>query len=159
MTTPSAQASPKGLTAATRRMARHYAMQALYQWQMAGSGINVIEAEFRTDNDMSKVDVDYFHEILHAVPEQLSELEAQFTPFLVDRSLDELDAITRALLRMATYELKARIDVPYKVVINEAVSLAKKFGAEDSHKFINGVLDKTAAILRAPEVNAERKSR
>lgn len=149
----------KGHTAATRRMARHYAMQALYQWQMAGSSINAIEAEFRTDNDMSKVDVDYFHEILHAVPEHLSELEALFTPFLVDRSLAELDAITRALLRMATYEFKFRIDVPYKVVINEAVSLAKKFGAEDSHKFINGVLDKTAAVVRALEVNAERKSR
>lgn len=149
----------KGHTAATRRMARHYAMQALYQWQMAGSTINAIEAEFRTDNDMSKVDVEYFHEILHAVPEHLSELEALFAPFLVDRSLAELDAITRALLRMATYELKYRIDVPYKVVINEAVSLAKKFGAEDSHKFINGVLDKTAAVVRALEVNAERKSR
>lgn len=149
----------KGHTAATRRMARHYAMQALYQWQMAGSTINAIEAEFRTDNDMSKVDVEYFHEILHAVPEHLSELETLFAPFLVDRSLAELDAITRALLRMATYELKYRIDVPYKVVINEAVSLAKKFGAEDSHKFINGVLDKTAAVVRALEVNAERKSR
>lgn len=149
----------KGHTAATRRMARHYAMQALYQWQMAGSTINAIEAEFRTDNDMSKVDVEYFHELLHAVPEHLSELEALFMPYLVDRSLAELDAITRALLRMASYELKFRIDVPYKVVINEAVALAKKFGAEDSHKFINGVLDKTAAVVRAVEVNAERKGR
>lgn len=149
----------KGHTAATRRMARHYAMQALYQWQMAGSSINAIEAEFRTDNDMSKVDVEYFHEILHRVPEHLSELEELFSPYLVERSLDELDAITRALLRMAAYEFKYRIDVPYKVVINEAVALAKKFGAEDSHKFINGVLDKTAADVRALEVNAERSRR
>lgn len=151
--------SDKSLTAATRRMARHYVMQALYQWQMAGSSINRIEAEFRTDNDMSKVDVDYFHELLHGVPEQASELDASYQPYLVDRSLDELDAITRALLRMASYELKNRIDVPYKVVINEAVSLAKKFGAEDSHKFINGVLDKTASQVRALEVNAERGKR
>jgi N utilization substance protein B len=156
MTTPSAQAVQKGHTAAIRRMARHYAMQALYQWQIAGSSINAIEAEFRTDNDMSKVDVEYFHEILHSVPQHLSELEALFTPYLVERSLDELDPITRALLRLATYELKFRIDVPYKVVINESVALAKKFGAEDSHKFINGVLDKTAAVVRAIEVNAER---
>lgn len=155
----SSSGQQKGHTAATRRMARHYAMQALYQWQMAGSSINAIEAEFRTDNDMSKVDVEYFHEILHAVPEHLSELEALFAPYLVERSLDELDAITRALLRMATYEFKYRIDVPYKVVINEAVALAKKFGAEDSHKFINGVLDKTAADVRALEVNAERNPR
>ncbi|MFO1388202.1 transcription antitermination factor NusB [Cellvibrio sp.] len=146
----------KGQLAATRRMARHYAMQALYQWRMAGSSINAIEAEFRVDNDMSNVDLEYFHEILHGVPEHLSELEAAFEPFLVERSLVELDPVTQALLRMATYELKFRIDVPYKVVINEAVSLAKKFGAEDSHKFINGVLDKTAEILRAIEVKAER---
>jgi N utilization substance protein B len=144
----------KGHTAATRRMARHYGMQALYQWQMAGASINAIEAEFRTDNDMTHVDVDYFHEIIHGVPEHLSELDAIYLPFMVERTIVELDAITQSLLRLATYEFKYRIDVPYKVVINEAVSLARKFGAEDSHKFINGVLDKTAAILRAPEVKA-----
>ncbi len=142
---------------AARRKARHYAMQALYQWQMAGSSLNAIEAEFRTDNDMSKVDVDYFQELLHKVPNCLTELEAAFSPHLQERSLDELDPITRALLRLACYELKYRLDVPYKVVINEAVSLAKKFGATDSHKFINGVLDHTAVELRAVEVQATRK--
>jgi transcription antitermination protein NusB len=146
----------KGLTAATRRMARHYAMQALYQWKMAGANISTIEAEFRTDNDMTNVDVDYFHEILHGVPKHLSDIEATFDPFLVERAQHELDPITRALLQMSTYELVHRIDVPYKVVINEAVSLAKKFGAEDSHKFINGVLDKTAAVVRAAEVKANK---
>ena len=146
----------KSTVAATRRMARHYAMQALYQWKMAGSTLNTIEAEFRVDNDMSHVDVEYFHEILHGVPEHLSDIEATFEPFLVERSLAELDPVTQALLRMSTYELKFRIDVPYKVVINEAVSLAKKFGAEDSHKFINGVLDKAAAVVRAVEVKANK---
>lgn len=141
---------------AARRKARHYAMQALYQWQMSGSPINTIEAEFHTDNDMSKVDTAYFHEILHGVPGQISELQASFAPFLQGRSQDELDPVTLALLRLATYELKQRLDVPYKVVINEAVALAKKFGAADSHKFINGVLDRTAAELRAVEVNASR---
>lgn len=151
--------TPKGLTAATRRMARHYAMQALYQWKMAGSSLNAIEAEFRVDNDMTNVDVEYFHDILHGVPQHLSELEELIEPFLIERAVHELDAITQALLRMSAYELKYRIDVPYKVVINEAVSLAKKFGAEDSHKFINGVLDKAAAVTRAVEVNANNKSR
>lgn len=146
----------KGHIAATRRMARHYAMQALYQWKMAGASINAIEAEFRVDNDMSNVDLEYFHEVLHGVPEHLSDLEATFEPFLVERALNELDPVTEALLRMSTYELKFRIDVPYKVVINESVSLAKKFGAEDSHKFINGVLDKTAAVVRAVEVKANK---
>jgi transcription antitermination protein NusB len=116
---------------AARRMARHYAMQGLYQWQMAGNTLNAIEAEFRTDNDMKNVDVEYFHELLHGVPKHLSEVEELFSPFLVERDLSELDPITEALLRMASYELKYRIDVPYKVVINEAVSLAKKFGAEE----------------------------
>lgn len=142
---------------AARRKARHYAMQALYQWQMAGSTLSAIEAEFRADNDMSKVDVPYFQELLHTVPKQLTELEAAFGPHLQERSLDELDPVTQSLLRLATYELKSRLDVPYKVVINEAVSLAKKFGATDSHKFINGVLDRTAADLRAVEVQATKK--
>ena len=152
----STSTSPKGATAATRRMARHYAMQALYQWQMAGSSLNAIEAEFRTDNDMKNVDVDYFHDLLHGVPKHLSELEALFAPYRVERALSELDPVTQALLRMACYELQHRIDVPYKVVINEAVSLAKKFGAEDAHKFINGVLDKVSAQVRALEVKAHR---
>lgn len=140
---------------AARRKARHYAMQALYQWQMAGSALNVIEAEFRVDYDMKPVDVQYFHELLHETPAQLSELESVFGKHLQNRALKELDPVTLALLRMATYELKNRIDVPYKVVINEAVSLAKKFGAADAHKFINGVLDKTALELRSVEVKAD----
>ncbi|NIB39050.1 transcription antitermination factor NusB [Pseudomaricurvus alkylphenolicus] len=143
---------------AARRKARHYAMQALYQWQMTSAAINVIEAEFHTDNDMSKVDTDYFRELLHKIPQQLSDLDGAYTGFLQERDADELDPITQALLRLATYELKERIDVPYKVVINEAVSLAKKFGATDSHKFINGVLDKVAEKHRAVEVQATRKS-
>jgi transcription antitermination protein NusB len=148
--------SQKGLTAATRRMARHYAMQALYQWQMAGANLTAIEAEFRVDNDMTNVDVDYFHDILHGVPKHLSDIEAAYGPYLVERAQHELDPITQALLRMSGYELCYRLDVPYKVVINEAVSLAKKFGAEDSHKFINGVLDKTAASVRRVEVKANK---
>ncbi len=132
-------------------------MQAIYQWQMTSNPLNVIEAEFHTDNDMSKVDVDYFHEIFHAVPAQIDELDDYFVPYLKGMTLAQLDPITLALLRMACYEFKERIDVPYKVVINEAVNLAKKFGAADSHKFINGVLDKVAASLRATEVNAAKK--
>jgi len=145
-------------TPASRSKARHYAMQALYQWQMAGSSLSDIEAEFRSDNDMKNVDLDYFHELLHEVPKQLTALEASFEPHLIERALNELDPVTESLLRMSTYELTARLDVPYKVVISEAVALAKKFGATDSHKFINGVLDRAAVTLRAVEVQAERKS-
>lgn len=134
-----------------RKKARHYLVQALYQWRMSGKSLVDIEAEFRTDNDMSKVDADFFHEVLHSVPKKLDEIEAAFEPRL-DRKLAELDPVELAVLRLGTYELLYRLDVPYKVVINEAVSLAKKFGATDSYKYINGVLDKVAADKRAIEV-------
>jgi N utilization substance protein B len=140
---------------AQRRKARHYALQALYQWHMASSPPRTIEAEFRTDYDFSVVDLEYFQALLHGVPPLAEELDALYGP-LLDRELRELDPIERCLLRMGSYELRERIDVPYRVVINEAVSLAKKFGAADSYKYINGVLDKLAAQLRGPEVSAAR---
>ena len=139
--------------AAERRKARHYGMQALYQWYMAGAPLSDIEAEFRADYDFSHVDLAYFQALLHGVPAKVDELEAAFGP-LLDRRLEELDPIERTLLRMGTFELLERPDVPYKVVINEAVALAKKFGATDSHKYINGVLDRAARQLRKVEIEA-----
>tara|TARA_R110002110_G_scaffold26911_1_gene98447 strand:- start:69976 stop:70428 length:453 start_codon:yes stop_codon:yes gene_type:complete len=140
--------------AAERHKARHYAMQALYQWHMAAAPVNQIEAEFRADYDFAHVDLEYFQALLHGVPASVTELEAVFEP-LLDRKLDDLGPIERSLLRMGTWELQQRIDVPWKVVINEAVSLAKKFGATDSHKYINGVLDKVARQLRKAETEAD----
>ncbi len=137
---------------ALRSKARHYAMQALYQWQMTKNSLNGIEAEFRTDNDMSKVDVDYMHELIHKVPASISVIETDFLPHVNELALDEIDPISLAILRLSVYEMHYRLDVPYKVVINEALNLAKRFGATDSHKFINGVLDKVAPRLRADEV-------
>ncbi len=142
---------------AARRKARHYGMQALYQWHMTQAAPHIIEAEFRTDNDMTHVDTDYLHELVQKIPEMTDDLDQSYQPFLQDRNLEELDAITKALLRIAAYELTHRIDVPYKVVINEAVALGKKFGAVDSFKFINGVLDQLAVKLRSAEVKAERR--
>ncbi len=139
--------------AAERRKARHYGMQALYQWEMAGASLADIEAEFRADYDFSHVDLEYFQALLHGVPACVDELEARLEP-LLDRKLDDLDPIERTLLRMGTYELASRPDVPYKVVINEAVALTKKFGATDGHKYINGVLDKVARELRKVEIDA-----
>ncbi len=136
---------------ALRAKARHYAMQALYQWSITQSPLNVIESEFHADNDMTHVDVEYFHELVHGVPEHLAQLETDFLPFVNDITLDKIDPITMALLRMSCYELRFRLDVPYKVVINESLRLAKKFGATDSYKFLNGVLDKVASRLRAAE--------
>ncbi|WP_300656354.1 transcription antitermination factor NusB [Pseudomonas sp.] len=139
-----------------RRQARTLAMQALYSWHMAGQSLNEIEAQFRVDNDFSAVDGAYFHEILHGVPRQKSEIDGLFEP-LLDRPLDEIDPVELAILRLSTYELKNRIDVPYRVVINEGIELAKVFGATDGHKFVNGVLDKLAPRLRADEVRANRR--
>ena len=137
--------------AAQRRKARHYGLQALYQWTLSGASPSDIEAEFRVDNDFRHTDGEYFSAVLKGVVDDVDGLESLFEPVL-DRTLDELDPIERNLLRLGTFELRDRIDVPYKVVISEAVALAKKFGATDSHRYINGVLDKVARELRQIEL-------
>jgi N utilization substance protein B len=131
-------------------------MQALYQWHMAGQSLNEIEAQFRVDNDFSGVDGAYFHEILVGVARQKTELDESFSVFL-DIPLEELDPVELAILRLSAWELTSRVDVPYKVVINEGIELAKVFGATDGHKFVNGVLDKLAPVLRAAEVKANKR--
>lgn len=138
-----------------RRQARSLALQALYQWEMSGSTVTDIEAEFRAEQDLSRADVALFVDLLHRIPAQVSVLDEQVLPFL-DRKLDDLDPIELTILRIGGFELKERIEVPYKVAINESVNLAKTFGATDSHKYINGVLDKLARVLRPLEVNAPR---
>ena len=137
--------------AAQRRKARHYGLQALYQWTLSGASPSDIVAEFRVDNDFRHTDGEYFSAVLKGVVDDVDGLESLFEPAL-DRTLDELDPIERNLLRLGTFELRDRIDVPYKVVISEAVALAKKFGATDSHRYINGVLDKVARELRQIEL-------
>jgi N utilization substance protein B len=129
-------------------------MQALYQWQMAGQDAATIYDQFLDDQDMSKVDVTYFHELLCQVPHCLTAIDTSLVPFL-DRPLEQVDPVERAILRIAVYELTYRPDIPFRVVINEAVEIAKKFGAEQGHRFVNGVLDKTAHRLRPSE--GERK--
>jgi N utilization substance protein B len=141
---------------ATRRVARCLAMQALYQWHMAGQSLNEIEAQFRVDNDFNSVDGAYIHEILHGVPTQKTELDELIAPCL-DRPLEELDPVELAILRLSTYELSSRLDVPYRVVINEGIELAKVYGATDGHKFVNGVLDKLAPQLRQAETNSSKR--
>lgn len=138
---------------AERRKARHYAMQALYQWYMAQASLGEIEHEFTQEYDFAHVDLAYFQALLHQIPGCVDELDAALVP-LLDRPIDDLDPIEHTLLRMGMFELTERIDVPYKVVINEAVALAKKFGATDSHKYINGVLDKAARQIRKVEIDA-----
>lgn len=132
---------------AARRKARKLAVQAIYSWQLSQNSMSDIEAQFLTDNDTSKVDVDYFLALVRGVAGQSSMLDEALEPFL-DRPLKDLDQVERSVLRLAAYELRERLDVPYKVAINEAIELAKSFGADDSHRFVNGVLDKAIDSLR-----------
>ncbi len=135
-----------------RTMSRRRAVQAIYQWQEAGQDIADIDEQFMTEQDMSRADVAYFQELLHKVPRYIDELDSCLVPYL-DREIDELDSIERAVLRIGAYELKYRIDVPYRVVINEAVQSAKVYGADQSHKYVNGILDKVATVLRKKEIS------
>ena len=140
-----------------RRNARYYALQALYQWQLSGTSAHEIETEFLAHHITKKIDLDYFKEILHTVTQQFKEFDNQITPFL-HRPIDELDPIELAILRLATYELSKRPDVPYRVAINEALELAKKFGSIEGYKFVNGVLDQAAKKLRAVEIAGNKKT-
>jgi len=142
-----------------RRGARMKALQALYQWDMAGGNVSSIVEYFRSSQpDMDTIEHAYFEELVHGVPEQLSQLDNHLQPHL-DRPLDQLDPIERCVLRAGVYELANRPDVPYRVVINESVELAKQFGAEDGHKYVNGVLDRLAGHLRYAETAAARKKK
>ncbi|MCW8829182.1 MAG: transcription antitermination factor NusB, partial [Gammaproteobacteria bacterium] len=134
-----------------RSLARERAMQALYQWQLTGQELNDIDRQFMEEQDMKGVDKKYFKELLHEIPRQLDELDAHGEGVL-DRTIEQVDPVERAILRIGIYELQHRIDIPYRVVINEMVELAKIYGAEQGHKYINGILDKLAARLRSVEV-------
>ncbi|MEP4547924.1 MAG: transcription antitermination factor NusB [Saccharospirillum sp.] len=143
---------------AARRKARRLAMQALYQWHLSSSPVNQIEAEFITDHDMAKVDQEYFSEVLRGVPSTLTELDS-YIESVTDRSVREMTPVELSILRMGAYELVHRIDVPFKVIINEGVELSKLFGASEGHRYVNGVLDKLSQRLRATEVTASRAPR
>jgi N utilization substance protein B len=130
-----------------RRKARRLALQAIYSWQLSGNNVSEIELEFLTNHDIKGVDVEYFRALLSGVVASVDDIDDAFGPYLT-RNASDLDHIDRAVLRLATYELKFQADTPYKVIMNEAIELAKAFAADDSHKFVNGVLDKTVARLR-----------
>lgn len=138
---------------ADRRRARGLAMQALYHRHYSRSRISDIEAEFMVDNDMTKVDTAYFRDLLQGVHREQDELDKLIEPYL-DRQLGEVDPIELAIVRIGTYELKNRIDVPYKVVINEGIEMAKKYGGTEGHKFVNSLLDKLSGRLRLAETRS-----
>lgn len=147
------------IKASARHKARRFALQALYQWLIAGTEPSIIEVQFlEREQALQKSDIEYFRELLHEIPKIKNEIDQQFTPFL-DRKLNQVSPIELTILRMGSYEMAKRLDVPFRVVINEAVELAKIFGAEGSHKYINSILDKVARELRKEETTASRKKK
>ncbi len=127
-----------------RRKARRLAVQAIYSWQLSGNNIADVEHEFLTEQSLYCVDVAYFRELFSGVATKKTQLDELIIPHL-ERPIDEVSPVEKAIVRLATYELTFRKDVPYKVAINEAIELAKAFGADESHKFVNGLLDKLVA--------------
>ena len=135
-----------------KRKARKLALQALYQWLMSGAELTEIEAQFRVANNMNKVDADYFCRLLYGIPAQINLIEEAFIPFL-DRPIDSLNPIELTVLRLSTFELLHCPEIPYRVVLDESVSLAKSFGSQDGHKYVNGVLNNLAQTVRAIEIS------
>ncbi len=142
---------PKKQFISQHRVARKLALIAIYQWQMTDNSYQEIYQGLQEDSalskDMLKADMAFFQALVKCVIENTSEIDALINPY-IDREAAHLDQIERAVLRMSTCELKNHPEVPYKVIINESVNLTKKFGADQAHKFVNGVLDKVGSNLR-----------
>ncbi|MEN8259049.1 MAG: transcription antitermination factor NusB [Pseudomonadota bacterium] len=133
-----------------RTNARRSAVQALYQWQMTGQNLNEIEGQFLHEQRLENAQKSYFTELFHGVPGQLDVIDEALAEF-VDRPVKEIDPVERAILRIGVYELINRLDVPYRVILNEGINLAKRFGASQSYKYVNSILDKIAQKRRAVE--------
>ena len=160
-TQPQAPRTPavhRDRTKSARRRAREFALQGLYEWQVNPRETSSIEANVREMDEFHKCDRAHFDALLHGCALQREALDAQLLQF-VDRPLNELSPVEHAVLWIGAYELINCLDVPYKVAINEAVELAKSFGGTDGHKYVNGVLDHLAPLLRPDEVRAHRSSR
>lgn len=141
-----------------RRRAREFALQGIYQALLSGNGIALIEDQVQQAPGFDKADRELFITLLRGTLNDTAALEAEFAPF-IGRTVAELSPIERAVLLLATHELERHIEVPYKVVINEAIELAKSYGGTDGHRFVNGVMDKVAAKLRPVEVAAREAER
>ena len=144
-----------GIDPVARSRARRRALQAVYAWQLSGTRVDEVIAQFAHEQAHEVADLVYFEDLVRGVDKHCDELDAALAPFL-DREVEQVDPIERAALRIAAYELRHRLDVPYRVVINEAIETVKRFGAEHGHTYVNGVLDHAAADWRSVEVQASR---
>ena len=137
-----------------KRRARKLVLQALYQWLMSGQELPEIEAQFRVANNLDKVDMEYFCRILYGVPENLDSVQGSIIPFL-DRAIDGLNPVELSVLRLGTYELLFCPEIPWRVVLDESISLAREFGSQEGHRYVNGVLNQVARQVRAIEINLD----
>ncbi|MDH5822375.1 transcription antitermination factor NusB [Luteimonas sp. RD2P54] len=139
-----------GIDPVLRTRARRRALQAVYAWQLSGGAAGDIVAQFAHEQANEVADLEYFEDLVRGVLARRADLDAALQPFL-DRGIDEVDQIERAMLRIAAYELQHRLDVPYRVVIDEALKTVKRFGSEHGHTYVNGVLDRACGQWRAVE--------
>ena len=137
----------------SRTRARRLALQGLYEWQVSNNKPAEIETQYLIEKETGNVDVGYFRELIRKIPLHCDELDSHIAP-LISRPLNEVDLVELAVLRLGTYELVFHPEIPYRVVINEAVELAKMFGADQGHRFVNGIMDRLAASLRSLEVKS-----
>ena len=144
-----------GIDPVARSRARRRALQALYAWQISGGNAQQVIAQFAHEQAHEVADLEYFEDLVRGVMKHVGELDAALAEF-VDREIEQVDPIERAALRIAAYELRHRPDIPYRVVINEAIDTTKRFGSEHGHTYVNGVLDHAAAAWRAAEVQGAR---
>ena len=144
-----------GIDPVARSRARRRALQAVYAWQMSGGTAQQVLAQFAHEQAHEVADLEYFEDLVRGVMKHVAELDAALAAY-VDREVEQIDPIERAALRIAGYELLHRPDIPYRVVINEAIDTTKRFGSEHGHTYVNGVLDHAAAAWRAAEVQGSR---
>ena len=149
-----AEPSQKSVAKA-RGKSRRLAMQAIYQWQMTGDSITDIKQQFFDENNMAKLDSAFFSEMVSGVASSISELDPLLEKYMT-RTVESVDPVERSIMRLATYEFINRLDIPYRVVLNEAVNITKEFCAEKSHTFVNAVLDKVAKEIRHVESQADK---
>jgi transcription antitermination protein NusB len=142
----------------SKTQARKSALQALYQWQLTQYNLSEIERQFLEEHGIGKGELAYFQDLLHNVPARLDEIDAALAEF-TSRQVDQIDPVERAILRISTYELLCHPETPYRVIVNEGINLAKEFGATQSHKFVNGLLDRLAKKLRPVEAQSNEKNR
>lgn len=141
------------MSGSSRHLARRAAVQALYQWELTQQSRLDIEKNFLADDRQKKVDDDYFKELIHEIPRLVKDIDSSLAPY-IDRDIALVDPIEKAVLRLAAYELIHHAEIPYRVVLNEAIELSRTFGSDNGYRFVNGILDKMGADVRSVEANA-----